>query len=1506
MGIVFGDWELMKMNVASLCFGSLLCAACVNSVLANPVGGSVVGGSGNATIAGQGTSLTTINQTANQVIINWQDFSIGSGEITRFVQPSATASALNRILSGNPSLIYGSLQANGRVFVINPNGILVGPGGQVDTKGFIASTLDIPDASFLSGGNLIFSGTSTAGIKNQGSINALGGDVFLIAHTVENDGTIRAPQGTVGLAAGSQVQLVQSGSEHLSVLAGNSSAPIAAVGVNNAGNIQATSAELKAAGGNIYALAINNDGVVRATGIVNKNGRIYLRAAGGNIQNAGTLSAQNADGSGGTIVVDGGHNATTPATVIISGTIDASGRLSGTKGGTVEMLGDNVGLFDGALVDASGDAGGGKILIGGGYHGANPTIQNAEATFVGPDAQIVADSITRGNGGNVVVWSDGSTRFYGEVSSRGGAVGGNGGLVEISGHYLDFLGTVCTLAPHGPSGMLLLDPTDLTINNGPDQNINASTPFIPNASPSHLSWATIDTALGLSAVTVTTVGSPANAQPGNITIATASPVLNRNNKLTLDAAGGITINSGSTIVNNGTGDLELDAAGAVTIGAAITLGGNLGVTAAGLVNFTGAGASTVGGTMGITTTAGGINQTGGGTLKVTGISTLAASGAGNDIILGNNNDFSTVVVTSGNNVTLKDINAINLGNLTVGGNLGVTAAGLVDFTGAGNSTVDGTMGITTTVGGIGQTGAGTLTVTGTSTLAASGAGNDITLNNNNDFSTVSVTSGHNVTLVDANAIAMGASTVSGTLHVTANGSISESGALSVSAGASTFTIDTATADVLLGTQANHFGGQTVTFNSINGGIVRDVSFRNADAAAIFPTIPAGLRNLTLQFDAAGINLPTLNLTGNLGVTAGGLVDFAGAGASTMGGTMAISTTAGGITDSGSGTLTVTGTTTLSAGSGNDITLNNNNDFNTVVITSGRNVTLNDVNAISLGNLAVSGNLSVTAAGLVDFAGAGASTVGGTLGITTTAGGITDSGSGTLTVTGTSTLAAGVANDITLDNNNNFSTVAITSGRNVTLDDVNAISLGNLAVSGNLGVTAAGLVDFAGAGASTVGGTLGITTTSGGITDSGSGTVTVTGTSALAAGAANDITLNNNNDFSTVSVTSGHNVTLVDANAIALGASTVSGGLHVTAHGNITESAPLNAASGSSSFTIDTATADVLLGTEANHFGGQSVTINAINVGSVRDVSFRNADAGALFPTVPSGLRNLTVQFDTTGINLPTLTVSGTLSISSDGAVTQSGNLTANALQVTAAGPVILGPDTTATSVLWPWLNRVNTVSGSVTGTGNAFSFIDQTTPLPSGLTVAGISTVNGNVALTADVMMISGAINTAGNLATVLLQPFTANRTITMGTKIPNAFSLTQNELNEVTSKILQIGNTLVANILGKTSVTTPLDVLQLVFVDTQTTTLASSSQLAGLLAGAILPAPKVQVASFSGAVIDVEAAAKILPPGSIGVLFLQVPFPPGHQELYKIEDVSKWTAGRITAAGTSVPQSAK
>src|SRR5882724_5761566 len=214
----------------------------------NPIGGTVTAGS--ATIAQQGAGVLHINQTSDRAIINWNRFSIGAGEITRFNQPSINSSTLNRVLSGNPSEIYGTLHANGHVYLINPSGILVGPSGQINTHSFMGSTLNVSDANYLSGVAMRLSGSSTASVKNQGSIEALGGDVLLFAHTVENSGSIRAPGGTVGLAAGHEVLLQQAGAdERIAVSAGT--AAQSAIGVNNVGAIQAATAELKAAGGNI-------------------------------------------------------------------------------------------------------------------------------------------------------------------------------------------------------------------------------------------------------------------------------------------------------------------------------------------------------------------------------------------------------------------------------------------------------------------------------------------------------------------------------------------------------------------------------------------------------------------------------------------------------------------------------------------------------------------------------------------------------------------------------------------------------------------------------------------------------------------------------------------------------------------------------------------------------------------------------------------------------------------------------------------------------------------------------------------------------------------------------------------------------------------------------------------------------------------------------------------------------------------------------------------------------
>src|SRR4026207_1312085 len=132
-----------------------------HSVCANPEGGTIVSG---AARFDRLPGRLTINQGSDRLIINWRDFSIAAGETTKFVQPSANSAALNRVLSGNPSRIFGNLEANGKVFLINPSGVLVGKGAVINTRSFVASTLDVSDASFLSKTKLTLSGDSTAGV----------------------------------------------------------------------------------------------------------------------------------------------------------------------------------------------------------------------------------------------------------------------------------------------------------------------------------------------------------------------------------------------------------------------------------------------------------------------------------------------------------------------------------------------------------------------------------------------------------------------------------------------------------------------------------------------------------------------------------------------------------------------------------------------------------------------------------------------------------------------------------------------------------------------------------------------------------------------------------------------------------------------------------------------------------------------------------------------------------------------------------------------------------------------------------------------------------------------------------------------------------------------------------------------------------------------------------------------------------------------------------------------
>src|SRR6266850_277580 len=447
-----GDFKpkLIALSVAA-CF-SLSTA----QSLANPTGGTV--SSGSASFASSGNTLTITNS-AN-AIINWQSFSIGVNEITRFLQSSGSSAVLNRVVGANgvipQSVIDGVLSSNGRVFLLNSSGIVIGSSGRIDVAGFVASSLNLSDQDFLSG-RLRFTETPGAGgVSNAGVIDTSsggpGGRVFLVGPDVQNSGLIRSPQGQIVLAAGKSVDLVSEDSPFVTVrLVADTEQAL------NVGQLISDSGRI-----GMFGALVRQGGVVEAnSAVVGANGEIRLVATKDLTLDAGSLTTANGL-SGGTVTLqaEGGTN-------LISGTVEAKG--SSGQGGTIQALGVRVGVIGHGVIDASGDAGGGTVLVGGDYQGVNPNVQNAQQTVIGSDGIIRADAGTTGDGGRVIVWSDESTRFFGSISARGGAQGGNGGFVETSGRALQAFGRVDTSAPNGNGGEWLLDPQDITIAaTGPD------------------------------------------------------------------------------------------------------------------------------------------------------------------------------------------------------------------------------------------------------------------------------------------------------------------------------------------------------------------------------------------------------------------------------------------------------------------------------------------------------------------------------------------------------------------------------------------------------------------------------------------------------------------------------------------------------------------------------------------------------------------------------------------------------------------------------------------------------------------------------------------------------------------------------------------------------------------------------------------------------------------------------------------------------------------------------
>lgn len=509
---------------------------------------------GDQLVAGQATVSTTnagqmqINQASQKAVINWQGFSVAPNEAVNIQQPNANAALLNRVVGQDASQIQGQIKANGQVYIVNPNGVMFSKTAQVDVGGLVATTHNVSNQDFMNGNNHFTQNGATGTVENHGTINAKeGGVVALIGEKVTNTGLINTPKGTTALAAGKTVDLDFQGDGLVEVKV--TEAALNAQ-ITNQGAIQADGGRVimtAKAANQLIDTVINQEGIVKARGLVERNGEIIL---------------------------DGGDNGITR----VSGTLNASGNGVGEKGGKVVVTGNKVLIDSTAKLNATGATGGGDILVGGSWQNSDTSIRQATATVVKQGAVLDASATDTGKGGTVVAWSNihdphSATRAWGTFLAKGGVNGGDGGRIETSGHWLNTDSIkVDTTAQHGQTGLWLLDPFDIAIVNS-DANgaYDGTNTWTPSASGSTVSASNIATLLNSSNVTIQTTGG-GGTEAGNIRVSTAIDAsTTAPTTLELDAIGsifmnqqikflggnGIILKAGGSILDNHTGSADI-------------------------------------------------------------------------------------------------------------------------------------------------------------------------------------------------------------------------------------------------------------------------------------------------------------------------------------------------------------------------------------------------------------------------------------------------------------------------------------------------------------------------------------------------------------------------------------------------------------------------------------------------------------------------------------------------------------------------------------------------------------------------------------------------------------------------------------------------------------------------------------------------------------------------------------------------------------------------------------
>ncbi|RAQ11235.1 filamentous hemagglutinin, partial [Burkholderia cepacia] len=316
--------------------GVSLLGLAATSAYALPTGGEVASGKADIATSADGKSMS-INQHTDKLITNWQDFSVAGGERVSFRQPDVKSIALNRVIGTNGSQIHGQIDANGKVFVVNPNGVVFGAGAQVNVGGLVASTKNISDADFLAG-NYRFSGASGQSVENAGTITATeGGSVALLGARVSNTGVISAKAGRVALGAGDALTVNFDGNGLLNLQVEGGAMDAQA---HNGGLLSAEGGEVlmtaRAANGLLNAV-VNNNGTIEAQGLKERNGKIVLD--GGVVQVAGKLNA-----AGGDVTTRGEQ-----VKVAVDAQVDTRSASGRTGTWTIESANANVDGADAAI-----------------------------------------------------------------------------------------------------------------------------------------------------------------------------------------------------------------------------------------------------------------------------------------------------------------------------------------------------------------------------------------------------------------------------------------------------------------------------------------------------------------------------------------------------------------------------------------------------------------------------------------------------------------------------------------------------------------------------------------------------------------------------------------------------------------------------------------------------------------------------------------------------------------------------------------------------------------------------------------------------------------------------------------------------------------------------------------------------------------------------------------------------------------------------------------------------